>query len=80
MEKPKIIVDDFWCEGYLLPLDYHRLLCKEIIGHHRSIEFPNQSFAGIIGMRHISSHCLALTTAGIPVPSNPQYQHLALIE
>ncbi|KAL5736606.1 hypothetical protein ACOSQ2_031394 [Xanthoceras sorbifolium] len=49
MEKLIILVDNFWHEGYLLPLDYHRLLCKEIIRYHRSIKLPNQSFVGIIG-------------------------------
>ncbi|KAL5754655.1 hypothetical protein ACOSP7_022875 [Xanthoceras sorbifolium] len=54
MEEPKIIVDNFWCEVYL--------------PYHRCIEFPNQFFAGIIRMLHISSYCLALTTARISVP------------
>ncbi|KAL5855124.1 hypothetical protein ACOSQ4_004926 [Xanthoceras sorbifolium] len=50
---PKIIIDNFRCEGYLPPLDYHHPSRKEIIRYHRSIELPNQSFAGIIGMLHI---------------------------
>ncbi|KAL5812702.1 hypothetical protein ACOSQ3_027652 [Xanthoceras sorbifolium] len=50
--EPIKLVDDFRGEGDLLPLDYHRPPCKEIVWYHRGIELPNQSLAGIIRMLH----------------------------
>ncbi|KAL5764736.1 hypothetical protein ACOSQ2_017352 [Xanthoceras sorbifolium] len=52
MEKSIKLVDYFWRKGDLLPLDYYRPPCKEIVRYHRGIELSKKSLTGIIGMLH----------------------------